>query len=454
MPDGPTPDRPAPGGEPDPDRWGGVLSPAARRQVVRLVADALGALPLGDVPPTLRPFVRFLPARRARLAATPLAAAVDEDPAFREQVAHQVRRVLPDLAAAVAEGRLPPAAEPALGAAVAYLLRPPGWPDLVVAAEQAGQAGHAESGADRQLARTVERLTEQLRAARATAREQLARARAELDAARGQAQGLRAQVQRAQAETQQARQAARTAEAALRELRAESAGATSSMDTELRRLRARVAELEQSLEDLRRGEREGRAVADLRLRLLLDTLVGVVDGVRRELALPPVTGSPADQVTAVVPPAPGVGDVAVRGRDREDPDLLDELLRLPRVHLVVDGYNVTKAGYPTLPLAEQRARLLRGLTGLAARTGAEVTCVFDGAELAGPVPAVRSRGVRTLFSPAGETADALIARLVRAEPAGRPLVVVSSDREVAAAAAAAGAHPVPSPALLRRLERG
>lgn len=451
MPDGPTPDRPAPAAEPDPDRWGGVLSAAARRQVVRLAADALGALPLADVPPTLRPFVRFVPARRARLAATPLAAAVDEDPAFRAQVAHQVRQVLPDLATAVADGRLPPAAEPALGAAVAYLLRPPGWPDLVVAVEQAGQA---ESGADRQLAQTVERLTEQLRAARATAREQLARARAELDAARGQAQGLRAQVQRARAETQQARQAARTAEAALRELRAESAGASTSMDAELRRLRARVAELEQSLEDLRRGEREGRAVADLRLRLLLDTLVGVVDGVRRELALPPVTCSPADQVTAVVPPAPGVGDVAVRGRDREDPDLLDELLRLPRVHLVVDGYNVTKAGYPTLPLAEQRARLLRGLTGLAARTGAEVTCVFDGAELAGPVPAVRSRGVRTLFSPAGETADELIARLVRAEPAGRPLVVVSSDREVAAAAAAAGARPMPSPALLRRLERG
>jgi len=35
-----------------------------------------------------------------------------------------------------------------------------------------------------------------------------------------------------------------------------------------------------------------------------------------------------------------------------------------------------------------------------------------------------------------------------------PLVVVSSDREVAAAAAAAGARPMPSPALLRRLERG
>ena len=79
---------------------------------------------------------------------------------------------------------------------------------------------------------------------------------------------------------------------------------------------------------------------------------------------------------------------------------------------------------------------------LAAQTGAEVTCVFDGAELAAPVLLAPPRGVRVLFSKPGVTADELIRQLVRAEPPGRPVVVVSTDREVADGVAKAGARPV------------
>jgi hypothetical protein len=42
---------------------------------------------------------------------------------------------------------------------------------------------------------------------------------------------------------------------------------------------------------------------------------------------------------------------------------------------------------------------------------------------------------------------------VRAEPAGRPVVVVSSDREVADGCAAAGARPVSAALLVKRLAR-
>ncbi len=49
------------------------------------------------------------------------------------------------------------------------------------------------------------------------------------------------------------------------------------------------------------------------------------------------------------------------------------------MHLVVDGYNVTKTGYGEMSLAEQRTRLIGALAGLAAQTGAEITIVFDGA---------------------------------------------------------------------------
>jgi predicted RNA-binding protein with PIN domain len=118
----------------------------------------------------------------------------------------------------------------------------------------------------------------------------------------------------------------------------------------------------------------------------------------------------------------------------------------------VDGYNVTKTGYGELPLDRQRSRLTTRLSALAAQTGAEVTVVFDGATLDSPRNSP-PRGVRVLFSPAGTTADIVIRRLVRAEPAGRPVVVVSSDREVADGVRAAGARAVPSTGLLRRLDR-
>ncbi len=95
-----------------------------------------------------------------------------------------------------------------------------------------------------------------------------------------------------------------------------------------------------------------------------------------------------------------------------------------------------------------------GLSALAARTSAEITCCFDGAEVEGRRAQGLIKGVRVLFSDPGTTADDLIGRLVRAEPAGRVRVVVSSDGEVMAAAFAAGAHSFRSAVLLRLLGTG
>jgi predicted RNA-binding protein with PIN domain len=78
--------------------------------------------------------------------------------------------------------------------------------------------------------------------------------------------------------------------------------------------------------------------------------------------------------------------------------------------------------------------------------------VFDGAGITG-VPTHSVRGVRVLFSDPGVLADDLIRSLVGAEPAGRPLVVVTSDRAVVESVRRAGAHPVPSSVLLHRLAR-
>jgi predicted RNA-binding protein with PIN domain len=53
----------------------------------------------------------------------------------------------------------------------------------------------------------------------------------------------------------------------------------------------------------------------------------------------------------------------------------------------------------------------------------------------------------------GEIADDLIRRLVRAEPAGRVVVVVTSDQEVARDVEATGAWVVPAATLIARLNR-
>ena len=159
-----------------------------------------------------------------------------------------------------------------------------------------------------------------------------------------------------------------------------------------------------------------RELASVRLRLLLDTVLDAAGGLRRELALPPGGDlRPADTVAAVEPSLAPVGGL----RPTDDPALLDELLALPQVHLVVDGYNVTKTAWPSAPLHSQRQRLVTGLGALVAQRRIEVTVVFDGAELSGPVRLTSPRGVRVRFSPPGVIADEVIRQLVRAEPAGR-----------------------------------
>jgi predicted RNA-binding protein with PIN domain len=181
------------------------------------------------------------------------------------------------------------------------------------------------------------------------------------------------------------------------------------------------------------------------LALLVDTLDGAVTGLRRELALGGSGPRPADLVRGATEAQGAVSRV-------EDPAALERLLGLPSVHLVVDGYNVTKTGYPELSLSDQRDRLIRQLAALAARTSAEVTLVFDGAGVVA-VPTTAPRGVRVLFSDPGVLADDVIRALVTAEPEGRPVVVVTSDRAVADSVRRRGAHPVPSAVLLARLGR-
>ncbi|WP_433049726.1 NYN domain-containing protein [Dactylosporangium sp. CS-033363] len=428
-----------------------VLPEAVRQRVVSLAAGAMTGLPLDELPMPLRRVAKFAPNRRARLGGPVIAMQLSGDPLLRQRIATRVVNDAGDLGAAVIEGLAPAAADPVEVAALAYLARPDGWRALVADATETVRA-EAEGAIAAERVRDVE--------------QRLARAEHDRAVARVEADKLRDELARLRDETSGLREEARSLGKALRESQAKERKATDMLaaekgraakinadhDAELRRLRARLAEAETAAGAQRQSAKDARAVDDARLWLLLETIGQAAVGLRRELALDPTDKLPADFVADAAADRPEGLTAAARALDADDPARLDQLLSLPKAHMIVDGYNVTKKGYAEISLEQQRNRLIAGVGGLAAQTRAEVTVVFDGAERVHGLPPA-PRGVRVLFSRKGETADELIRRLVRAEPAGRPIVVISSDKEVIDGVRRHGAYPLSSDTLLRRLSR-
>jgi predicted RNA-binding protein with PIN domain len=429
------------------------LPEAVRQRVVSLAADALGRMPADQIPAALKRVAAFAPGRRARLAGSQIASILESDAEFREHLGLQVRVAAPAIATALDAGAAPAAADPLEVAAVAFLTRPPGWTALVASATEAletereVEAARQQTGQIERLQRQLETAADELRTARQRHRDEVGRLKAENTDLRHKLGDVRTRLKGAEGEVDAAARAAQ-------ELERAHAAATAAAEAEARRLRSRIEELEAEVAAVRRAERSDRGSEALRARLLLDTLLDTAQGLRRELALPAVEGSPADQVAAHVAEQGSRTPTSHGSMAVDDPAMLEQLLALPRAHLVVDGYNVTKTTWAELSLEQQRARLLTGLAPLAARSGVELTVVFDAADKK-ERPVVNSpRGVRVLFSPAGVIADDVIRELVAAEPRGRPVVVVTSDQAVVRDVFRAGARPVASPALVRLLGRG
>jgi predicted RNA-binding protein with PIN domain len=432
-----------------------VLPAGVRRLLVELAAEVLGALGETEVSAGLRKVRAFAPTRRARAAAAPLAMALDRDQTFRRQVAAAWRRANPELAEQLTDGRIAPALDPELVAAGLYLCRPEGWEPELDRWLAAVDAGQRVAERDEQAGR-ANVASEQIEAALGLARSELAVAEAAVAQLTDELSTLRREQRRLRSEADRARAAVREIERKAADEVERLSTALAERDGLVRDAESRAQEALDQLVSARRSVKDGRSLAELRARLLLDTIVESASALRRELALPPAGQAPADvvadQLTRDASTGPAVR-LPARGLAADDPALLAEQLRVPRAHLLVDGYNVTMEGYGGLTLVDQRRLLIDALSALAARTSAEITCCFDGAEVdarsAGLV-----RGVRVLFSDPGMTADELIRRLVRAEPRGRMLVVASSDAEVAETAIAAGARSVSSTVLLRLLGAG
>lgn len=436
-----------PGAMAEPE-WSELPEPL-RARLAEVASVVVGELPAADVPPGLRRLARFTPGKRARLGARQLIAELHSSAAFRTSVLAWWDEERP--------GELTgPDADPVSSAAGAVLAGAPEREQQVAEIAERAELVSLRVQRDAALAKVeklggeLERLRGELAEARAATRDAREARDDELERLRKRVreQGMRVR----SAEDNEA--AARRALAEVRDGAAERlASALAERDRARDRAeaeRVRASRAADHANGARQAARQARRADEVRLELLMETLSGALDGLRRELAVEGRAGS--DRVR----PADLVGNASLRGPTAArvpDAATLDRLLGMPAAHLIVDGYNVSKTDYPELTLFDQRTRLIGGLAAVVARTGAEVTVVFDGAAVASPGLTRYPKGVRVLFSEPGVLADDVIRELVAAEPVGRPIVVASSDRAVADSVQRDGAHPMASSVLLDLLRR-
>lgn len=409
-----------------------------RTRVAAVVAEVLPDV--GSLPVTLRKVAGFDPRRRARLGRGAILEALNDDE-FRRAAAVQVIDSRPDWAAA------PETLPPVDRTAAAWLVRTTGW-EAVVAERLAEVSAVDHVARDRE----VEQLRERLALVEERARLAAEESQAQLDELRAENTLIRQRLgktrTRLRALTQHEQESAEARDEATARARTELAGA----EKELRRLRAQVAQVAAETAAERRVRRQMRDDESIRARILLETLLDAATGLRRELALPPVEGVPAERVDARhrMPDADalpaGVGGVP-------ESQVLAHVLAMPRSRLLVDGYNVSKAMWPDSTLEAQRIRLLGLLAPLVAQSGVETTVVFDGHGSTHRPQVHAPRGIKVAFSPHGVIADDVLVDYVEAEPEGRVVVLVTSDQGLAVRARSLGARVVTSATLVELLVR-
>lgn len=124
--------------------------------------------------------------------------------------------------------------------------------------------------------------------------------------------------------------------------------------------------------------------------------------------------------------------------------------------VVVDGYNLLRVELPRLParadaLERARVRLVRGLQAYASQSTGMLLVVFDGRAGLGRAQRQRSGAVEILFTRELGGADAAIRELVEQERDRSRLLVVTSDRELAADVRGLGARVKTSQAFAKAL---
>ena len=413
-------------------------------RTVEIVKAGLRELPPVEAPRQIRPVLRF--SRLPDRALQTVAALLDTDADLR-------RRVLASLADddALADiGRT----------GVLFVERPAGWQDeldQLVAAAVADSAKAGEEASDRRATRRLAAVEEETRvlstaleAARAQVTE-LSGALAAERAARAMASAdldeARARISQLERERDAAHRRAAAVDRDLAALRRELDEERRDRDAHAERAARRhvddIAPAWRSTLDEAAAAAQGLLAALTQAAAALDA----VPAVPTPDVKPAEATSPTTQARRRPAPVPA-------GLMAESQETAEHLVRLPGATLIIDGYNASLRAWDDLPLEEQRWRLVDAAEELAARTGAAITVVFDGAaETASVVPVRRRHAIDVRFTPSHIEADDAILDLVDALPAARTVLVASDDRRVRAGSERRGANVLTQRQLFGLLRR-
>lgn len=113
------------------------------------------------------------------------------------------------------------------------------------------------------------------------------------------------------------------------------------------------------------------------------------------------------------------------------------------MHWLIDGHNLI-GQMPNLHLSDpnDEVKLLEYLRRYRARTGHQLTVVFDAGPSYQPAAKKKQGGITIQFAPHGQTADHLIKERVRRVKNPQAMIVVTSDRAVQQAAQQMGVRIV------------
>ncbi len=122
------------------------------------------------------------------------------------------------------------------------------------------------------------------------------------------------------------------------------------------------------------------------------------------------------------------------------------------MHWLIDGHNLI-GQMPNLQLSDpnDEDKLLAYLRRYHARTGHQLTVVFDAGPSYQPAATKKQGGVTVQFAAHGQTADRLIKQRVRRVKNPQAMIVVTSDRAVQQAAQQMGVRVVTAQEFSRQL---
>lgn len=109
--------------------------------------------------------------------------------------------------------------------------------------------------------------------------------------------------------------------------------------------------------------------------------------------------------------------------------------------VLIDGHNlIGQLSSVSLGDPDDEEALVQILRAYRARSGKEVTVIFDPGDGSGLARHYRSGGVEVVFAAPGSTADTVIQRRVKKSANPRSILVITSDRMLAEAVAGTGAR--------------